>query len=373
MDRLIPWMLLKEVPGIGCLLAKRLLERFGSPEGIFAATDRELLAVEGISSKLLESLRRVRVTDVLRREIDRARKLEIRLMPLSDPDYPALLREIPDPPLILYCKGNPKNLAPAVAVVGSRNATSYGVTTTRSMAVDLVRCGVVIVSGLARGIDTAAHEGALMGGGRTAAVLGSGLERIYPAENRRLFDRIVEQGCVLSEFCLDAEPDAFHFPMRNRIISGLCLGTLVVEASKHSGSLITARLALEQNREVFAVPGNIHSFKSTGTHTLIKSGAKLVEHVGDILEELRIGVPPASGYGAAWPIDGPPADLDPEEAHVAAHLSVYPMVMDELVRRTKLSAGKLAAVLMRLELKGVCRKVPGNQYALCPSEQGTIS
>ncbi len=374
MDRLIPWMLLKEVPGIGCLLAKRLLERFGSPEGIFAATDRELLAIDGISSKLLEALRSVRVTDDMRREIDRTRELGVRIIPLSDPDYPSLLREIPDPPLLLYCKGNSKNLAPAVAVVGSRNATFYGLTTTRRIAADLVRCGVVIVSGLARGIDTAAHEGALMGGGRTAAVLGSGLERIYPAENQRLFDRIVEQeGCVFSEFCLDAEPDAFHFPMRNRIISGLCLGTLVVEASKHSGSLITARLALEQNREVFAVPGNIHSFKSTGTHTLIKSGAKLVEHVGDILEELRLDVTAVTGSGSGRLFDDPPADLDPEETTVAAHLSVYPMVMDEIVRRTKLSAGKLAAVLMRLELKGVCRKIPGNQYALCRSEQGTLS
>lgn len=373
MDRLISWMLLKEIPGIGCLLAKRLLERFGSPEGIFAAPDRELLAIDGISSKLLAALRSIRVSDDMYREIDRCRKLGIRMIPLFDPDYPALLREIPDPPVILYCKGNPQRLFPAVAVVGSRNATSYGVTTTQRMASDLVRYGVVIVSGLARGIDTAAHEGALMGGGRTVAVLGSGLERIYPAENRRLFDRIVEQGCVFSEFSLDAEPDAFHFPMRNRIISGLCLGTLVVEASRHSGSLITARLALEQNREVFAVPGNIHSFKSTGTHTLIKSGAKLVEYVGDILEELQIDGAACTGSGPERPDTAPPVDLDPDETTVAAHLSVYPMVMDELVRRTKLPVGRLASILIRLELKGICRKTLGNQYVLLRSDQGTLS
>ncbi|MEW6260280.1 MAG: DNA-processing protein DprA [Thermodesulfobacteriota bacterium] len=376
MDRLVPWMMLKAAPGIGCLLAKRLLERFGSPEGVFAATDRELLAVEGISVKLLKALRSVRVTDAILREIDRARRSGIRLMALFDPDYPALLREIPDPPLLLYCKGDPQRLEPAVAVVGSRMATDYGMMTTRTIACDLAGCGVVIVSGGARGIDTAAHEGALMGGGRTAAVLGSGLERIYPAENRRLFDRIVEKGCVFSEFSLDAEPDAFHFPMRNRIISGLCLGTLVVEASRHSGSLITARLALEQNREVFAVPGNIHSFKSTGTHTLIKSGAKLVEYVGDILEELQIeaSAPAAGGLKPPSRRDPPPAvDLDPDESTVAAHLSFEPMLIDELVRKSRLPVGRLTSVLTRLELKGICRKTLGNQYVRLRSDQGTPS
>lgn len=372
MQRFLPWLLLKSVPGIGCLLAKRLIDRFGSPEGIFSADDRLLQTVDGITPRVIEGIRNARECPDMYRELERASERGVRILVLTDPEYPPLLREIADPPIYLYCLGNPGAISPAVAVVGSRHATSYGVTITHRMASDLARHGITIVSGLARGIDTAAHEGALMGQGRTAAVLGSGLNRVYPAENQRLFDRIIEQGCVFSEFPLDAGPDAFHFPMRNRIISGLCLGTLVVEASKNSGSLITARLALEQNRDVFAVPGNIQSFKSTGTHTLIKSGAKLVEHVGDILEELQLE---ALGIGRSPPAASfePPVELGADERLVVDHLSVYPMQMDEIVRKTRMPSGKLAAVLLRLELKGLCRKNPGNQYALCRAEQGNLS
>ncbi len=219
---------------------------------------------------------------------------------------------------------------------------------------------------MARGIDTAAHEGALMGKGRTIAVLGSGLEQIYPAENRELFHKITESGAVISEFALSALPEAHHFPQRNRIISGMSLGTLVVEATRKSGSLITARLAAEQNREVFAIPGSIHSFKSAGTHILIKQGAKLVEHVQDILDELNLQSRSLSfgGFesGGAEVRVLPP--LSEAERIVFNALTPYPVHCDELVRRLSLTSGKLMAILLQLEVKGLVQQTAGNYFSV---------
>ncbi len=237
---------------------------------------------------------------------------------------------------------------------------------TENLCRDLAVLGHTIISGMARGIDTAAHVGALKGNGRTVAVLGSGLEKIYPAENRKLFHRIAENGAVISEFALQAEPDPHHFPQRNRIISGMAWGTVVVEASRKSGSLITARMAAEQNREVFAVPGSIKSFKSTGTHTLIKQGAKLVEHAQDILEEL----PPGRGSLQSKHVNQKPAEpaekpvLSPDEAEVLAVLEPYPVHIDDLVRRLTIDAGRLAGLLLQLELKGLIQQSPGKLFAL---------
>jgi DNA processing protein len=218
---------------------------------------------------------------------------------------------------------------------------------------------------MARGIDTAAHEGALTGKGKTIAVLGCGLDRVYPAENVQLYHRISESGAVVSEFALGAKPDAHHFPMRNRMISGMSLGTVVVEASKKSGSLITARLAAEQNREVFAVPGSVRSFKSTGTHTLIKQGAKLVEHARDIVEELA----PLAPFLQAQ-ITGNPeaalevaADLSSNETAVYHLLEPYPMHIDDLARKSGLESGKLSSILLKLELKGLVRQQPGKLFS----------
>jgi DNA processing protein len=222
----------------------------------------------------------------------------------------------------------------------------------------------VVVSGMARGIDTAAHEGALDGGGDTIAVLGSGLGRIYPSENRSLFSRIGAQGAVVSEFSMTADPDAHNFPRRNRIISGMSLGTVVVEATRNSGSLITAGLAAEQNREVFAVPGSIHSFKSTGTHTLIKQGAKLVEHVQDIIEEL----PPLDGGTPSGCHPGTPvpagAPLTADENRVVQALGPYPQHIDDIARRLGMAPGKLAGTLLELELKGVVSQSAGKLFNL---------
>ncbi len=367
MDAYLPWLTLKYVPGIGNLLYNRLIGRFGRPEHVFEASTERLLEVEGISPRLITAIRQAVLPDDARKDLDVADRKGYRILCLTDPDYPCLLREIPDPPPLLYVAGTIDTSENCLAVVGSRNATAYGITTTRQLCGDLVGKGLCIVSGMARGIDTAAHEGALMGKGRTIAVLGSGLEQIYPAENRELFQKITENGAVVSEFPLNAQPEAHHFPQRNRIISGMSLGTLVVEATRNSGSLITARMAAEQNREVFAIPGSIHSFKSTGTHILIKQGAKLVEHVQDILDEInlddrRLPGPSSSVIGKPSTPVLPP--LSETESMVFNALSTYPIHSDELVRKLSLSSGKLMGILLQLEVKGLIQQTAGNYFSV---------
>jgi len=322
------------------------------------------LAVEGITPRLVSAIRQhARVDTFSNRELDKAIQMGCHIITQADSRYPALLLQIPDPPPYLYLYGDTAAFPVSVAMVGSRHATSYGLTTTRRLSNDLARQGITVVSGLARGIDTAAHEGALQGGGHTVAVLGSGLARIYPQENTDLCHRIAKQGAVVSEFPLDASPEAHHFPQRNRIISGMSLGTVVVEATQRSGSLITARMALEQNREVFAIPGSVNSFKSMGTHALIKEGAKLVTHVGDILEEL----PPLARHQAE-PEDTRPSrpqvaiTLAGDEQIVFEALSPYPTHVDELTRQVKIDSGRIAGILLTLELQGLVHQEPGKLF-----------
>ena len=373
-DDLTFWFRLRSVTGIGNLLFRRLIQRFETPEAVFASSDQALLGVEGVSARVVAALRRRhRGRDAVRRELERAAHLGIRIVTQRDPAYPALLLEIPDPPPFLYVRGDLTRCRCPVAIVGSRHATPYGRKTTKRLSRDLARHAITVVSGMARGIDTAAHEGVLEAEGITVAVLGSGLECIYPRENRKLFERIADSGAVISEFPLAAGPDAHHFPQRNRIISGMSVGTVVVEATRRSGSLITARLAAEQNREVFAVPGSIDSFKSIGTHGLIKSGAKLVTQVGDILEELPAWArgdakPPSqaapAGRGARPPLSG-------DEARVFENLSAYPVHVDDLTRRLNLEPGHLSSILLALELKGVVRQEPGKLFSRSEGDPGS--
>ena len=364
MESLITWFSLKSVPGVGNFLYKRLIDQFQSPECVFNASVAELTQVEGVGEHLARRIKTHRPKTDYRREIDLAQQKDHQIITLSSPGYPNRLKEIPDPPPILYVHGRLPNTDVSVAVVGSRHATSYGIETTLRLCRDLAGFGMTVVSGMARGIDTAAHKGTLMGGGDTIAVLGSGLERIYPKENRRLFQDISQSGAIVSELPLYAEPDAHHFPARNRIISGMCLGTVVVEATKRSGSLITAKLAAEQNREVFAVPGNIRSFKSSGTHALIKEGAKLVEHPHDIMDELG----PLLGKMQDQPIEGTPAPASPElsdqEARTVELMGVYPIHIDELVRKLGLPAAQVSGILLTLELKGFVSQLPGKLFAM---------
>jgi DNA processing protein len=309
---------------------------------------------------------------------------------ISDVRYPALLRNIPDPPPVLYVDGELEPVdVQAVAIVGSRHATLYGIRIARTLAEELSRLGFTIVSGMARGIDRMAHEGALAAGGRTLAVLGCGLDVAYPPDHTQLRAQVAEAGALLTEFPLGSPPLAAHFPRRNRILSGLSLGVIVVEAAEGSGSLITAKLAAEQGREVFAVPGPIDAPTSRGTHGLLKQGAKLTETVDDILDELLpqleqpiirtrlshdfgISHPPApgskrvSGSGAGAPEPRPSsyelADLSPEEEKVYAVVSCEPQSIDELSERAALASSRVVCALLSLELKDAVRQAPGQRY-----------
>lgn len=366
MDNILPWFALKSVPGIGNHLYKRIIKRFKSPEAAFGASLGELTQIEGVSEKLANAIRKHKTPADAKKEIDLISEKGFRIVTMTDPDYPPLLLEIPDPPPFLYVSGSLDGYSDKVAVVGSRNATDYGVSMTKILCADLASYNITVVSGMARGIDTAAHEGALNGNGKTIAVLGSGLERIYPAQNRNLFKMISENGAVISEFPLMTEPDAFNFPARNRIISGLSLGTVVVEATKRSGSLITARLAADQNREVFAVPGSIQSFKSTGTHTLIKQGAKLVENAKDIIDELSHFLKPENNTRKSGKEETGSFNvcLSPDESLVLNALEPYPIHIDELARKIKIDPGKLSGILLKLEVHDIVRQSPGKLFSL---------
>jgi DNA processing protein len=366
MDDILPWFHLKSVPGVGNHLSKRLIKRFDSPQNVFRSSEKELLAVEGMTAGRVAAIKRHKISDRVKAERERLADSRFHLVTLTDPAYPKLLRQIPDPPLFLYVYGELDDGVEKIAVVGSRNATDYGLHAAADLSADLTILGLAIVSGMAIGIDTAAHEGALRAAGKTIAVLGSGLNRIYPPRNRKLFDRIAENGAVISEFALNSEPEAGHFPMRNRIISGMCLGTVVVEAARKSGSLITARLAAEQNREVFAVPGSVHSFKSVGTHTLIKQGAKLVENAQDILEELpplpqpTVHVRNSDTAGSSKTL---PA-LDADETRVYGALGPYGVHIDELARKLSLAPARISSLLLQLELKGLVIQSPGKFFSI---------
>ena len=371
MDQLLSWFCLKNVTGIGNHLFKRLVFRFKSPEFVFQASEQELLEVEGISRLQANAILSYQATPGINAEIDQINQKGYKIITLTDPLYPPLLKEIPDPPPFLYVSGSLNGSVKNIAVVGSRHPTAYGISITHKLCADLSSCDITIVSGMAVGIDTAAHQGALAGKGKTMAVLGSGFNRIYPLQNLNLFERISAEGAVISEFALDTRPEAHHFPIRNRIISGMSMGTVVVEATRKSGSLITARLAAEQNREVFAVPGSIQSFKSTGTHALIKQGAKLVENAQDVLEELDIYMhtPALPADGTQMQFDPKRPSLPPEELAVYDILSPYPEHIDTIVRKMRIDPGKLLSALLQLELKGIVQQLPGKFFVLVDKEK----
>jgi len=368
MDNIRPWFILKSVPGVGNLLGRRLIDHFKSPQNVFQASDEELLQVDGLTRRHVTAIKTHRAPPTVEAELDLVDRKGYCIVTLTDSNYPRLLRQIPDPPPFLYVSGRLDGSPVKVAVVGSRNATGYGIVTTKTLSANLASLGITIVSGMARGIDTAAHQGALAAGGQTIAVLGSGLEQIYPAENKTLFQRISEQGAVVSEFPLFTKPEAHNFPIRNRIISGMSLGTVVVEATKKSGSLITARLAAEQNREVFAVPGSIQSFKSIGTHTLIKQGAKLVENAQDIIEEIApmVQFKEAPGTNHRNPNDYKLASLTADERRVYDLLGPYPIHIDDLIRNMSVKPGTLSSILLKLELNGLVQQSPGKFFSVAP-------
>ncbi len=299
-------------------------------------------------------------------EIERACAIGARIVPFGDPGYPQLLREIYDPPLVLYVLGELRPAERAVAVVGSRRATPYGRRMTDLIARGLAEAAVAVVSGLARGIDAVAHRAALAQGGRTIAVLGSGLCRCYPPEHEDLLREIARRGAVVTEFPLDAPPFPHHFPRRNRIVSGLSLGVCVVEAGARSGSLVTAEWALEQGREVFAVPHRAGDPGAPGVHRLLREGAGLVETADDIIGALGLGPGPARSRNLAPPPDGAaeatPSDLSPTELRILAALGPDPRSIDEIIEEAALPASTVFAALTRLELRRIARGWPGRLY-----------
>ncbi len=364
-------------PGVGPVLFTRLVAQFGSPTAVFQARPAELRAVEEMTQAAASGIVNRVAAPVADAEMAKAAEAGATLLLISDPAYPARLREIYDPPPLLYMKGGlvPDD-ARAVAIVGSRRYTEYGRWVTERLSRDLAACGLTIVSGMARGIDGAAHEAALRAGGRTIAVLGSGIDVCYPREHAGLMAEIVVHGAVVTEFPIGTPPEADHFPRRNRVISGLSLGVVIVEASEQSGSLITARLALDQGREVFAVPGSIGSRTSAGTNRLIKQGARLVEQAEDILEELRPHLGDLARPGAAAiPVEegteagaeGAKGDnLGAEEARLYGFLTDQPRHIDDLIGRVRMPAQQVSTLLLGLELKGRARQLPGHLYVKVP-------
>lgn len=350
------------VPGIGSRMRKVLLEHFGSAEAIFAAAPEELLGV-GRAGKKLASLI---ADDAIRDEADAViavcRRRSVRIVPEGDAGYPPLLSRIDDPPGLLFVRGEilPRD-ALAVAIVGARHATAYGLKVAEQLAGSLARSGYTVVSGLARGIDAAAHRGAMAAGGRTIAVLGSGVLSVYPPEHETLAEEVVAHGAVVSESPPEALPFAGAFPQRNRIVSGMCLGTVVVQASERSGALITARLAGEQGREVFAVPGPIDCRMSKGCHELIRDGAKLVGGIDDILEELgplfETTVSPG-GETVPRPTD---AVLEGGEREVFEAIGEGEISIDEVVDATGLPAAEVLAAVSMLEVRRLVRRLAGNR------------
>mgnify|MGYP000911016881 CR=1 FL=1 len=358
------WIALRATDGVGPVLFRRLLERFETPSAVLSAATAALIMVRGVTPQIAAA---INADDCRRFAEDECRRIEqagVRLLTFLDADYPRRLFEIGDPPPLLYLRGSIPVWDPSVAVVGARRATREGLKNAERLSSELSAAGITVVSGLARGIDTAAHRGALNAGGSTVAVLGCGVDVDYPPENRLLAEQICEQGCIISEFPLGTQPLAEHFPRRNRIISGLSRGVLVVEAVEKSGSLITARYALDQGREVLAVPGPISSPACRGSNRLIKEGAQLVDGVSDILEACRIDL----GSSSLPLFEQQPVrsrhDLTPREAAVYELIAQGPRHLDEIIQALELTAGEVSAMVLGLELKGLLQQLPGSYYSL---------
>ena len=372
---MIDWLALNMTPGVGPRAATKLLERFGSADSVFHARRDELESLR-LGPETIENIMARSFHERASGELDRVKQIGGDVLILDDGSYPSLLREIDDPPPVLYVKGDWQACfeQPGVGVVGSRNCSTYGENASEMLARDLASRGICIVSGLARGIDTAAHRGAIRGKGRTIAVLGTGLDSVYPRENAKLVREVLDNGgALVTQFPLGTPPIGENFPYRNRIISGLSLGILIVEASERSGSLITARLASEQNREVMAVPGNITSGNSFGTNYLIKSGAKLVQQWQDVVAELPSDIsaailpPKIEEDRAETAVRQPeliPADMTGNETQVWSLLTPDGSThIDMLLESTGLSFGDLNAALVALDIRDLIRVLPGKHYA----------
>ncbi len=349
---------LLEIKDLGSVSIRKIIQTFGSAHKVFYSEPEEIVSLTGIkldTAKKIKSFSNWQKIDDLTNQCE---KKQIKILTINDESYPQLLKEIYDPPVVLFCKGI---LLPqdnfGLAVVGSRQLSDYGKRVTEKFAFELASCGITIVSGLARGIDSVAHISALSAQGRTIAVLGSGILKIYPPENKKLSEQIIQRGAILSEFYPETPPKRENFPKRNRIISGMTIGTLVTEATTNSGALITAKLALEQGREVFAVPGNITSKNSEGTNFLIKNGAKLVQKIEDILEEIKPFIPSLkeSYISLESTIK---VDLNDEENAIFSLLD-KPLNLEEIVLKTGFGISRILEILLKLEINGLISRFEG--------------
>ncbi len=360
-ESLLAALALSLITGIGPHLQASLLQSFGSAENVLRQSVESLLSVNGIgpqvASRIVSGNHRNAAADML----SRCKDLEVDLLRKGHASYPRGLANVNDSPAILYARGK---LLPqdelAIAIVGSRRCTAYGRRQAERLAGSLVRAGFTIVSGLARGIDGAAHRGALNAGGRTIAVMATGVKDIYPPEHAELALSIVKNGAIVSEFPLDQPPRPGLFPQRNRIISGLSLGVIVVEATRNSGALYTARHALEQGREVFAVPGNVDSLASEGSHDLIRDGVTLIRNVDDVLQELGPLAKPTTSKEATAVHDPREMSLNPQEKEILNHISSSPIHVEDVLRATQLELSRVLSTITVLEMKRFIRRLPGN-------------
>ncbi|MGB0908803.1 MAG: DNA-processing protein DprA [Nitrospirales bacterium] len=369
MEDLPAWLALHSVKGLGAGTISRLVRHFGSPQAVQTASASDLSRHAGISAALANRIRQSpdeQTVASIQHEVKAVEQGSFAVLSILDTEYPARLQTIPDPPPLLYVTGKlDASDQQAIAIVGSRKATPTGCAFTYKLSRELSTIGFTIVSGLARGIDKSAHEGALEGMGRTIAVLGCGIDQTYPREHQALRSRIEEQGAVLTEFPPKAAPHAYHFPQRNRLISGMSLGVVVTEAAENSGSLITAKLALDQNREVFAVPGAVTNKMSRGPHLLIKQGAKLVEGIDDILEELIPQI--ENAMSEQWKdrcqaTSSSSLELGVAEEALYNQISLEPITLEELLSQGTSTPSEVMSLLLSLEMKGVIQQLAGSQY-----------
>ncbi len=360
MSDLYHLLCLLSIPGIGPHRVRKLVSHFKSPEEVLKGSLKDLMRIDTIDKKTAQAIRQKVNPRFAESQLSHIEKYQVKCIGYWDPDYPEILKKIYDPPIVLFVKGKLDKLDHCnIAVVGMRSPSEYGRWIAEKLGQDLARHGVVVVSGMARGIDTQVHYGVLKASGKTMAILGCGINVVYPPENRRLYEKIIETGLVISEFPMDTEPASGHFPRRNRIISGLSLGTVVVEAGEKSGALITAYMALEQGREVFAVPGSIRSSKTRGTHRLLKEGAKLVECVEDILVEIP-----------GWTIDEKERDhksnivdqLSAGEKKLWQVLSDEPLHIDRIAIEANVTTSEALAVLLSMELKNCVKQISGMMF-----------
>ncbi len=359
------WIALTLIPNLSPRKFHILLENFSSPQEIWEAPLAKLKEIPGFAESA-ETFCAHRQRADLEKALEQIARLQLTVITLEDARYPEPLRAIADPPPVLYLRGNySEKDTLAIALVGTRDATPYGRRVAQQLAGELGRVGFTIVSGLAEGIDTAAHRGALKAGARTIAVIGSGFARLYPQSNQKLLEEIVSNGCAMTEFAPEVAPERWTFPQRNRIISGLSRGVVVVEAPAESGALITARWALEQNREVFAVPGSIFSEAQRGCHKLIKDGAKLVESVTDILEEFK-DLRVLFQVRKEKPTPAPKLQLSPLQEKILSVLEFEPTHFDEIVSKTGLSVGEVSEGLLTLTLQGAVQELEGKHYVKLP-------